>query len=73
MSDRADADVPEILGGQFQQHCSIDCVVVKRPFVLLQPETPEPLRNVQRSPPAVPRVERTRNLRNSQLRFLIFS
>src|SRR5262249_62274781 len=63
MSDRADADVPEILGGQFRQHCSIDRVVAKRLFVLLQPETLEPRRNVH----VLLRAVTTRNFANSQL------
>src|SRR5882757_7272678 len=46
MSDQGDADVPEIFGGQFRQHCSINRVIAKRLFILLQPETAKPCRNV---------------------------
>jgi hypothetical protein len=54
MSDQADADVREILGGQLRQHRSIDRVVAKRLFVLLQPETVEPRRYIHaRLPHAV--------------------
>src|ERR1700730_7151395 len=46
MSDHADTDVPEIVGGQFRQHRGIDLVFTKRRLVLLQPEITEPLPHV---------------------------
>ena len=47
VSDGVDADILQILGGQFRQYCGVDRVVAKRLFVLLQPETVEPRRDVQ--------------------------
>jgi hypothetical protein len=45
-SDQADAEVPEIVGGQLRQHRGIDLVVAKGLFVLLQSEAVEPRRDV---------------------------
>src|SRR5262249_43523337 len=42
MSDESDAEILQILSGQLGQHGSVDRVVAKGLFVLLQPETAEP-------------------------------
>ena len=54
MSNRTDADVPEIVGGQLREDRSVDLVVAKCLFVLLQSEAVEPRRNVHaRLPDAI--------------------
>src|SRR5215831_11588780 len=54
MSDEVDTNVPKVLGSQLGQNCGVDRIVTKRLFVLLQPETVEPRRNVHaRLPDAV--------------------
>src|SRR5215467_6730280 len=51
MPDEADAEILQVVCGQLWQHCGVDRVVAKRLFVLLQPEVPEPRRNVHARPP----------------------
>ena len=46
VSDEADADIPEIIGGQLRQHRGVDLVVAKSLFVLLQSEVVEPRRDI---------------------------
>ena len=54
MSDEADAEVLEIVGGQLGQYRGVDGVVAKRLLVLLQPETVEPRCDVHARLPAAP-------------------
>jgi hypothetical protein len=50
MADRRDPDVFKILRGQVGQHFGIDVVIPKRVFVALQPQLPQPRRNVHGVP-----------------------
>ena len=52
MADGSNAEFLQIVGGQLGQYRGIDGVVVERLFVLLQPETVEPCRNVHALLPA---------------------
>jgi hypothetical protein len=46
IANPGDADVLEILDGQFGKYLGVDTIVAKRRLVLLQPQAPQPCRNV---------------------------
>ncbi len=50
MADRGDPDVLEVVRRQLSQHLHVDVVVAERLLVALQPQIPQPGRNVHHSP-----------------------
>ena len=53
IANPGDADVLKILHGQFGKYLGVDTVVAKRRLVLLQPQAPQPRRNVHAALPIV--------------------
>ena len=56
MPNQGDAEILQILGRQGRQHPRVDLVRAERRLVLLQPELPQPLRDIHRRHPPVMRT-----------------
>ena len=54
--DQGDAEILQILGRQARQHPFIDLVRAERRLVLLEPERPQPIRDIYRGHPSVMRT-----------------
>jgi hypothetical protein len=52
MADRGDAKFFQIVGRQLRQDAQVDLVLAEGLLVSLQPEAPQPARNVHRGVPA---------------------
>jgi hypothetical protein len=48
MPDQTDAEILQILGGQAGQYACVDLVRAERRLVLLEPELPQPIRDIHR-------------------------